>query len=606
MKPHKETSAKGKLQPSSKFCFHQKINHSNLDPKQTASLFNNNHTKRLTLPTKKLDNSFSSATIESTNKNIQKDRICQRASLLRSKSVLTNNIKKEKCHVVSDDTSSRKKTGEFEKRKKILKMKALLYYDDKENDDKTNNFDALECSNKLVYKQTRSKSESRASSPQKNIIFDIMLRETDEILCNNQYTGTSLCTSKSIVRDPGKFVMVRKFFEEPSLKRSYSLSSIKQNFPNKYSLLFKNSYKFKDLNNFFKNLEKLNELKRSTSCVDIRPIRRELDLIDYDVWKSTHDNVKTKKKFETLYAQIKEMEKAKHFLYECSNASSNKWKKDEDFGLRNRIRTINDLRKIFTSMSGHNDIDLKNNVNRKSLENDELFKKHGVSNCLIKMLSSSQMNKLRKQLIEIYEENMSENKRNQNVDLKINKNKSILKPLFLNRGLNIKSKIQYYENKLYCAPVGNTIYRAKSDLEQNVAEYKNNMKTIYYDRKKNESLKLTSSNGLSSKSISCLAPGYQDREHANIADQEKLPFYTRTYGKSVSTEDLSTHTKQNEVKNSDATIIEKNVASKSVLKSNKGDIYERLNSFILKKLENINGKYILQFSTYFLTQFSLH
>lgn len=583
MKSHKETAAKGKLEQSSKLCFHHKISHSKLNPKQTVLLQHSN--QRLNLPNKKSDRplSFSSATIESTNKNIQKDKICHRSNLIRSKSVLAS-IKKDKYNLTNDvtETSERKiAVGEFAKTRKMLKMKELLEnYDHKGNDDKTNNLDLAERAQKPIDKQKRSKSESRAYSPHKNIFFDGMVRETLSKIQNN---GTSVGTPKSIKRDPEKFNMVRKFFEEPSLKRSFSLSSIKPHSQNKNSMLFKQSSKFKDLYNFFKNLEKLNELKRSTSCVDVRPIRRELDLIDYDVWKSTHDNVKTKKKFENLYAQIKEMEKAKHFLYECSDASSNKWKKDEDFGLRNRIRTINDLKKIFTSVN--DDFGLKNKVNRMSLENDELFKKHGVSNCLIKMLSTSQMNKLRKQLNEIYQENIKENQDNQKVELKNNKNKLILKPLIFNRDLNIKNKIQYYENKLYCMPVGNTIYRARSDLEQNFGQ----STQIINDKIKDESqsLKLTSRNRQSSKSISCLATDYQDREVVSAAKRMKLPFYTTRHSKSISTEDLSTYKTMNNVES-----CEKSVNSlKSGLKSNKGDIYERLNSFILKKLENINGKY---------------
>lgn len=525
MKSIKKNTVKHKNHHLNKHNSHKKRDATSLDVKLAApdrlmkrfSIFEDNMIEK--------PSSFNSATIESTNKNIHSKKKCSRATLHPN---FISSIKSEKCN--KEKIHSRKKENcEFQKKR-------------------------------------NTKTITVANNELKNS-YQIKTK------IDNAYNGSH--DKINLYKDLQTFSSVRKRFEESSLKRSTSLNSIKQNHLNKNPLIIRSACKFKDLYTFFSNLEKINELKRSVSCVDIQPIRKQLDLIDYDTWKTMHDKTKIKKKFEGLHAQIKEMEKAKRFIYECSNINTYKWKKDKDFGLRNRLKNIEDLKKIFTNSPNQEDIFLKNNF----LRNDELLRKHGVSSCLVKLLSNSQIHKLQKQLNDIYCENVSEN----------HKAKMKHKNKFNSQmNIDIKNKIEYYEQKMFFVPPGNTIYRARSDIEQ--GEFKD-----CAESSTNNNYNDTENASLNNRNPSSLTTSIKNCNALNKLKTFSQSNVANNFCKSVSTGDLTDTRNLNyeslSLKKSNNCFDQSHPSSfHSDLKNT--DIYERLNLFILKKLENMNGKYI--------------
>lgn len=198
------------------------------------------------------------------------------------------------------------------------------------------------------------------------------------------------------------------------------------------------SDKFKDLNRFYSNVERVGQLERATSSTDIRPIRREDELIDFDVWKQVRNHERAERELTSLVGKLKKEEKEKDFLFRPKYVEDLKWDQYADRGLRVKEKSVEDLKEIFIEKSMQHELDelkreqieaskdtylplwrgnsvldlassmvVKYNpetpkVTRNQSLREAQERRFGLSTKLISTLSKDQVNKIRNQLSEIY------------------------------------------------------------------------------------------------------------------------------------------------------------------------------------------------------------
>lgn len=196
----------------------------------------------------------------------------------------------------------------------------------------------------------------------------------------------------------------------------------------------RHSEKFKDLNRFYSKVERVGELERTTSNTDLHPIRKENELIDFDVWKQVREYERAERELHSLVGKLKKDEREKDFLFRPKYVEDMKWNHRNESGLRVKEKSVEDLRSIFIEKSAQNDLD---DVRRKTIDmikdqyrslwkgnsvldlassmvvkysaqgkrtspgvNDE--NRLGISHNLISTLSKDQVSKIKNQLTEIY------------------------------------------------------------------------------------------------------------------------------------------------------------------------------------------------------------
>ncbi|XP_062540597.1 uncharacterized protein LOC134208741 isoform X3 [Armigeres subalbatus] len=187
------------------------------------------------------------------------------------------------------------------------------------------------------------------------------------------------------------------------------------------------SDRFQDLNEFYSSLERLGQLEKVTSSTDLRPRRKEEEIIDFDLWRKVRDQEKVEREMNQLLHRLKQDQRDKDLLFLAHDPDDIRWKGDLDTGLRNKEKSVEDLKgelskkvlhfEEFTKREldtkkdhykplwrGSSVVDVASQMAEKysgsmSLEAD---KRYGISNNLLSTLSSDQMKKLKSQLSEIY------------------------------------------------------------------------------------------------------------------------------------------------------------------------------------------------------------
>lgn len=195
------------------------------------------------------------------------------------------------------------------------------------------------------------------------------------------------------------------------------------------------SEKFKDLNRFYSTVERVGQLERTTSNIDLHPIRKENELIDFDVWKEVRSYERAERELNALVGKLKKDEKDKDFLFRPKYADDLKWNRNVESGLRVKERLVKDLKEFFNEKSLDHDDKRKNvtdlaNDKYKSLwrgnsvldlassmvvkynppiKRNKSFHEDtsrlGISTNLISTLSKDQVSKIKNQLTEIYSHN---------------------------------------------------------------------------------------------------------------------------------------------------------------------------------------------------------
>lgn len=201
------------------------------------------------------------------------------------------------------------------------------------------------------------------------------------------------------------------------------------------------SDRFSELNQFYSNLERVGQLERATSSTDLRPIRKDGDIIDFDIWKQVRQYEKNEKELNSLIGKLKREEKEKDLLFRPKYVEDAKWHQSEDSGLRIKEKSVEDLKEQFLEKSlvdrhadvvvskdnykplwrGSSVLDLASNmvvkynppagvhredfVTSSSITKSSTDKRLGLSQKLISTLSHEQVNKIKNQLSEIYGNN---------------------------------------------------------------------------------------------------------------------------------------------------------------------------------------------------------
>ncbi|EAL41715.3 AGAP007717-PA, partial [Anopheles gambiae str. PEST] len=191
--------------------------------------------------------------------------------------------------------------------------------------------------------------------------------------------------------------------------------------------------RFRELNTFYNSLERLGQLERETSSSsnDLRPSRRmrEEEIIDYDLWKRVRGQEKAERELSQLKSKLKQDQREKDLFFLPRDPEDVRWRSDLDTGLRNREKSVEDLKCILNEQAlnfedaklrdletrkdhykplwrGSSVIDVASHLEEKystqGEKRDEPQSLDIISSNLLSTLSSEQMKKLKNQLSEIY------------------------------------------------------------------------------------------------------------------------------------------------------------------------------------------------------------
>ncbi|XP_028133333.2 uncharacterized protein LOC114328625 isoform X11 [Diabrotica virgifera virgifera] len=260
----------------------------------------------------------------------------------------------------------------------------------------------------------------------------------------------------------------------PSLNHSTtSLDSLRSEDYYKYftDQVHGNKYydKFKDLNQFYTEIEKVGQLEKVFS---VKPRKKsETEIIDYDRWKEVRTRERAEQELGALYNQIKKEEKEKGFLYLPKDVQRYKWRKEYDMGLRVKEKSVDDIKGEFEKIK-YEDSDRENakrrelaflkdtykplwrgfsvaniasniaerrahsegrvKTARQRLIDSEKILNHGIGSKLWSSLSMEQVNILKEQLAEIYN-NYPKNKEDYTIHVPKEKSKGYVPTLTVRR-----------------------------------------------------------------------------------------------------------------------------------------------------------------------------
>ncbi|CAB0002311.1 unnamed protein product [Nesidiocoris tenuis] len=122
------------------------------------------------------------------------------------------------------------------------------------------------------------------------------------------------------------------------------------------------SERFKELHNFYSSLERMAELEKTTSNTDLRPRLKGEEVIDFDRWKQLRNKERAEIEWSSLYHKLMEDQKHKDLLFNPKETI--RWQGDR--GLRNKEKSVEDLRQKFQNLANNFDSDSK----RDSLSTD--------------------------------------------------------------------------------------------------------------------------------------------------------------------------------------------------------------------------------------------
>lgn len=113
----------------------------------------------------------------------------------------------------------------------------------------------------------------------------------------------------------------------------------------------KKSDRFRELHKFYSSLERMGELERTTSSSDLRPRMKGEEIIDYDRWKRVRMKERAEEELKVLYEKLKEDQKEKDLLFRTRDSTELKWRGERDRGLRNKEKSVEDLRHQFHKLA---------------------------------------------------------------------------------------------------------------------------------------------------------------------------------------------------------------------------------------------------------------
>lgn len=231
-----------------------------------------------------------------------------------------------------------------------------------------------------------------------------------------------------------------KLYSKSNLYRSKSLNIV--NFEKHNPVCsHRRSDRFKDLSEFYSCLERIGQLESATSMSDLRPVRKNEDIIDYDLWRKVREYEKNERELNHLVRKVRGEQKEKDFIYEPHTADEVRWQLESDLGLITKEKSVENLRELFYKKAlqeeeeksleveankdnykplwrGNSVLDLATTMTlkyntdtpkatskvyatlpKKDSKNERKF---GISKTLLSTLSKDQLSKIKNQLTEIY------------------------------------------------------------------------------------------------------------------------------------------------------------------------------------------------------------
>lgn len=157
------------------------------------------------------------------------------------------------------------------------------------------------------------------------------------------------------------------------------------------SCFHQRSDRFNDLNRFYTTLERVAHLEKATLSGDVRPIRKQGEVIDFEEWQRIRHHEKAQKELNFLVGKIKADEKEKDLLFRTRYPEDHKWNFYNDSGLRIKEKSVEDLKEILKEKSlGLDGLD---NVTQQQIEtNKGKYKSMWRGNSVLD-LASSMVNK---------------------------------------------------------------------------------------------------------------------------------------------------------------------------------------------------------------------
>lgn len=220
---------------------------------------------------------------------------------------------------------------------------------------------------------------------------------------------------------------------ESGLHRSRSLNVL--NYDNHLpNCGYKRNDRFRDLSEFYTCLERIGQLECATSTSDLRPRRRNEEIIDYDLWQKVREYEKNERELNILVKKLRAEQRDKDFLYQPHTVDEVRWNADADLGLVTKEKSVENLKELFQSKAEENEmrsyliegmkdnykplwrassvLDLASNMTQKynkprgssTLPKSEPrhAKTLGLSKKLLSTLSRDQLKTIKNQLSDIY------------------------------------------------------------------------------------------------------------------------------------------------------------------------------------------------------------
>ena len=108
------------------------------------------------------------------------------------------------------------------------------------------------------------------------------------------------------------------------------------------------SVRFKELSSFYATIEKLRELELKAESSNVTPVRHPYrPIIDYDRWMSVRARERAERELKAIYDDLKRRQEAGCFLFMPKWVESFRWDERQEWGLRRKEKSVEDLREEF-------------------------------------------------------------------------------------------------------------------------------------------------------------------------------------------------------------------------------------------------------------------
>lgn len=197
----------------------------------------------------------------------------------------------------------------------------------------------------IIYGRNKSvESEKRQRSSRSPSCRRIQSLKTNKLLELSSY-------QKEIVRaqSVGRTDRVKEKLQhqcESNLYRSKSLNIL--NYEKHLPICgHKKNERFRDLRDFYACLERVGQLECATSHSDLRPRRRNEEIIDYDLWQKVREHEKNERELNILLRKLKVEQRDKDFLFQPHAVDEYRWRADGDLGLVTKEKSVENLKELF-------------------------------------------------------------------------------------------------------------------------------------------------------------------------------------------------------------------------------------------------------------------